>query len=107
MQCLFTHDVVEVVGGHCRVSIRVSPVNHFLDLFVRHGLAELTSYTPEVADGNCASTIVIEKAKHFVDVLAGVVVAHAGLRRKSHHRFQRLRIMQTNPQASLGLDHQP
>ena len=80
-ESLFRHNVVKVVGSNCRVAVRVSSVDHLLQLFISHRLAKFAGNTSQIANGDCACAIVIEEAEDFVNVLSSVSVAHAG----GHH----------------------
>ena len=75
------HNVVEVVWGNCRITVRVCPVDHLLQLLVSHGLTELASYTAQVTNGDSACAIIIEESEDLVDIFTGVSVTHTS----SHH----------------------
>ena len=78
---LFSHDVVEIVGGNCLVTVAVRTVDHLLQLLVRHGLTKFASHSAQVSDCDCARAVVVEEAEHFVYVFTSVSVAHPC----SHH----------------------
>ena len=85
---LLGHDIVEVIHAHGAVAVGVSAVDHLLQLFVSHGLAELFSDAAEVTERDGAAGVVVEQSEDFANVLPRVFVAHAG----GHHVEELLKV---------------
>ena len=85
---LLGHDIVEVVHANSAIAVRVSPVNHLLQLLISHCLAELLGHSPEISQRDAARGVIIKEPEHFCYVLSSVLVAHS----RRHHIEELLEI---------------
>merc|ERR1740121_3536146 len=64
----------ELLFVHLAVSITVCFINHLLELFVCHALAELLRNPFQVFEGDLARLVIVEEAESLQDLIFGVTV---------------------------------
>ena len=69
------HDPDKLFFTNLSISISVSFVNHFLELFICHGFAQFSSNSFQILEGKFSCVIIVKKPESFKNFLSWVSFA--------------------------------